>query len=68
MCFVSYWAGLYSDDMQRMINSGVDMMMKMVLKLLGKNSKDRQVKALMDVPDLGDEDGCDLKVSSQDET
>jgi hypothetical protein len=43
-------------------------MMKMTLKLLGKNSEDRQVKSLMDAPDLADEEEYDLKSAAQDET
>jgi hypothetical protein len=47
-----------------MIDLGVDIMMKTALKLLGKNNEDHQVKTLMGVPDLGDEDGRHLMGSS----
>jgi hypothetical protein len=63
-----YWAGLYPEDTQRMINSREVIMMKMTLKLLGKNNEDNQVKSLTGVPDQGDEDGDDLKGTSQEET
>jgi hypothetical protein len=42
-----YWAGMYSEDAQATINSGVDIMMKTTLKLLGKNSAGHRVKTLM---------------------
>jgi hypothetical protein len=34
--FMRYWAGLYLEETQKMINAGVDLMMKTVMRLLGK--------------------------------
>jgi hypothetical protein len=34
--FICYWAGLYLEDTQRAITAGVDLMMRMALKLLGR--------------------------------
>jgi hypothetical protein len=38
--FMRYWAGLYPEETQKMINAGVDSMMKTALKLLGKQGSE----------------------------
>jgi hypothetical protein len=35
--FMKYWAGLYPEEAQRLINNGVEVMMRTALKLLGKD-------------------------------
>jgi hypothetical protein len=40
-----------------LINSGVDLMMRTAMRLLGKKEDGRSVLALMDVPDEDDGDG-----------
>jgi hypothetical protein len=45
---VYYWAGMYPEDAV-IINSGVDIMMKTALKLLGKNIEGLRMKSLMGV-------------------
>jgi hypothetical protein len=34
--FMYYWPGLYPEDTQKLINDGVDLMMKTSIKLLGR--------------------------------
>jgi hypothetical protein len=36
--FMQYWTGLYKEDTKKMINAGVDLMMKTMLKFLGKET------------------------------
>jgi hypothetical protein len=53
---MKYWAGLYPEDTQQLISSGVDMMMKTTMHLLGKSNGGQQRRALMCKPDRGTED------------
>jgi hypothetical protein len=64
---MKYWAWLYLED-KELINSGVDVMMKTVMRLLGKSNGEQQLRVLMYKSDreVKDEDGG-LK-SSQGET
>jgi hypothetical protein len=45
--FLCYWPCLYSEDAQKLISSGVDVMMQMALRLLGKQEAARRRPALM---------------------
>jgi hypothetical protein len=47
--FLCYWAGLQSEETQKLINSGVDMMVGVAVKLLGKKNEDRSKVPLLDI-------------------
>jgi hypothetical protein len=42
---LSYWAGLYPEDTQKLIKDGVDLMMKTAIRLLGKKSGNNSATA-----------------------
>jgi hypothetical protein len=56
---MQYWAGLYPEDTQKMISAGVELMMKMTLRLLGKNDGGARVLMLKEVEDSWDEEATD---------
>jgi hypothetical protein len=47
MCVYAVWAGLYPEVTKEVIEEGVDLMLQMAIKLLGKKAKTAQ-------SDLGD--------------
>jgi hypothetical protein len=51
-----YWAGLYQEEIQKMINAGVDLMMKTAMRLLGKQGRGPGTLALEDVVADDEED------------
>jgi hypothetical protein len=53
--FMHYWAGLYPEKAQKVISAGVDVMMQMALKLLGKQEAVQKRPALKG-PKSEDED------------
>jgi hypothetical protein len=44
--FIRYWAGLYPEETQKLIQEGVDLMMKTAIKLIGKKEETQGVPAL----------------------
>jgi hypothetical protein len=44
--FIRYWAGLYSQETQRLIKDGVEVMMTTALKLIRKQENRKQVPTL----------------------
>jgi hypothetical protein len=49
MLFLHYWTGLQSNVTQKLINSGVDMVVEVAVKLLGKKNEDRSKVPLFNV-------------------
>jgi hypothetical protein len=47
--FLRYWAGLQPEETQKLINSGVDLMVGVAVKLLGKKNEERPKMALLDI-------------------
>jgi hypothetical protein len=47
--FLHYWTGLQSNVTQKLINSGVDMVVEVAVKLLGKKNEDRSKVPLLNV-------------------
>jgi hypothetical protein len=46
--FLRYWAGLQPEETQKLINYGVDLMVGMAVKLLGKKNNKRSRMTLQD--------------------
>jgi hypothetical protein len=49
MLFLHYCTGLQSNVTQKLINSGVDMVVEVAVKLLGKKNEDRSKVPLLNV-------------------
>jgi hypothetical protein len=43
-----HWAGLHPDEEQKMVKSGVDLLVKMTVKILGRRKDGRSTLALTD--------------------
>jgi hypothetical protein len=64
--FMSYWSDLYPEETQKLIKDGVDFMMKMTIKLLGKKKSGNSTLVLMDKaaythPNAGDDQEDDAE-------
>jgi hypothetical protein len=57
MCIYAVWAGLYSEA-KEVIEEGIDLMLQMAIKLLGKKAKTARATLViedMKMPDVGDD-------------
>jgi hypothetical protein len=47
--FMRHWAGLHSDEEQEMVKSGVDLLVKTAVKILGRRKDGRSTLVLTDI-------------------
>jgi hypothetical protein len=49
-----YWSGLYQEGTQKAISDGVDLMLRTVIKLLGKQGEGKKTQLMIDASESND--------------